>query len=210
MPSCRPAPRKLIVLDRDGVINHDSDQFIKSPDEWRPIPGSLEAIARLNHAGFRVVVATNQSGVGRGLLDIATLNAIHEQDARALAQVGGRVDAVFFCPHTADSQCRVPQAEAGHAAGDRRPLQRRDGRRAVRRRQRLRDLQAAADAVGAQPMLVLTGKGEKTLREGRLPEEHGDLSRPRVRRVGVAGGRLTSTRRMVSALRSIAVRCCSS
>jgi len=69
---------KLIVLDRDGVINHDSDQFIKTPEEWRPIPGSLEAVARLNHAGFRVVVATNQSGVGRGLLDIAMLNAVHE------------------------------------------------------------------------------------------------------------------------------------
>ena len=68
---------KLIVLDRDGVINHDSEQFIKSPDEWRPIPGSLEAIARLNHAGYRVVVATNQSGIGRGLFDMATLNAIH-------------------------------------------------------------------------------------------------------------------------------------
>ena len=95
---------RLIILDRDGVINHDSDQFIKSPDEWRPIPGSLEAVARLNHAGYRVVVATNQSGVGRGLLDITTLNAIHERMHKALAQVGGRVDAIFFCPHSADSQ----------------------------------------------------------------------------------------------------------
>ena len=76
---------KLIILDRDGVINHDSDQFIKSPDEWRPIPGSLEAIARLNHAGFRVVVATNQSGIGRGLFDMATLNAIHDKMHKALA-----------------------------------------------------------------------------------------------------------------------------
>ena len=92
---------KLIVLDRDGVINHDSAQFIKSPDEWRPIPGSLEAIARLNHAGFRVVVATNQSGIGRGLFDMATLNAIHEKMHKALALVGGRIDALFYCPHTA-------------------------------------------------------------------------------------------------------------
>ena len=107
---------KLIVLDRDGVINHDSDQFIKSPDEWRPIPGSLEAIARLNHAGYRVVVATNQSGIGRGLFDMATLNAIHEKMHRALAQVGGRIDAVFFCPHTGDSQLRCRKPQARHAA----------------------------------------------------------------------------------------------
>jgi D-glycero-D-manno-heptose 1,7-bisphosphate phosphatase len=159
---------KLIVLDRDGVINHDSDQFIKSPDEWRPIPGSLEAIARLNHAGYRVIVATNQSGVGRGLFDMGTLNAIHEKMHRALAQVGGRIDAVFFCPHTADAacECRKPKPgllrEAGHrfnvdmsgvpVVGD-----------------GLRDLQAA-EAVGAQPMLVLTGKGERTLREGAFPK----------------------------------------
>src|SRR5450432_487092 len=89
---------KLIVLDRDGVINYDSDQYIKSPEEWRPIPGSLEAIARLNHAGFRVVVATNQSGLGRGLFDMAMLIAIYDKMYKALAQVGGRIDAVFYCP----------------------------------------------------------------------------------------------------------------
>lgn len=94
---------KLIVLDRDGVINFDSDQFIKSPEEWKPIPGSLEAIARLNEAGWRVVVASNQSGVGRGLFDMDTLNAINEKMTKALAQVGGRLDAIFFCPHPADS-----------------------------------------------------------------------------------------------------------
>src|SRR6187399_2872693 len=87
---------KLIVLDRDGVINHDSEQFIKSPDEWRAIPRSLEAISRLNHAGYRVVVATNQSGIGRGLFDMAMLNAIHEKMHKALAHVGGRLDAIFF------------------------------------------------------------------------------------------------------------------
>ena len=159
---------KLIVLDRDGVINHDSDQFIKSPDEWRPIPGSLEAIARLNHAGFRVVVATNQSGVGRGLLDFATLNAIHDKMHRALAQAGGRVDAVFYCPHTADSrcECRKPKAGMLQEIGVRFNVGMAgvpcvgDG---------LRDLQAA-DTVGAQPMLVLTGKGEKTLRDGGFPK----------------------------------------
>jgi D-glycero-D-manno-heptose 1,7-bisphosphate phosphatase len=159
---------RLIVLDRDGVINHDSEQFIKSPDEWRPIPGSLEAIARLNHAGYRVVVATNQSGVGRGLLDFATLNAIHDKMHRALAHVGGRIDAIFYCPHTADSRCECRKPKAGmlleigvrfnvDMAGV--PVVG-DG---------LRDLQAA-ELVGAQPMLVLTGKGEKTLRDGGFPK----------------------------------------
>jgi D-glycero-D-manno-heptose 1,7-bisphosphate phosphatase len=151
---------KLIILDRDGVINHDSDQYIKSPEEWRPIPGSLEAIARLDQWGYRVVVATNQSGVGRGLFDMDTLNAIHDKMIRAAAQAGGRIEAVFFCPHTnADKcACRKPKpgmlkeiAQRYHvdltgvpAVGD-----------------SLRDLQAAA-AVGARPLLVLTGKGKKT------------------------------------------------
>jgi len=159
---------KVIVLDRDGVINHDSDQFIKSPDEWRPIPGSLEAVARLNHAGFRVVVATNQSGVGRGLLDIATLNAIHERMHKALAQAGGRIDAIFYCPHTADSQCECRKPKPG--------MLEEIGRRFNVDMTGIpcvgdspRDL-AAAEAVGAQPMLVLTGKGEKTLREGGFPK----------------------------------------
>ncbi|MDD2929853.1 MAG: D-glycero-beta-D-manno-heptose 1,7-bisphosphate 7-phosphatase, partial [Sideroxydans sp.] len=103
---------KLIILDRDGVINYDSDQFIKSPDEWKPIPGSLEAIARLNQEGYRVVVATNQSGIGRGLFDMPTLNAIHDKMHKSLAQVGGRIDAIFFCPHTneADCSCRKPKS----------------------------------------------------------------------------------------------------
>src|ERR1700751_4668248 len=89
---------KLIVLDRDGVINRRGDQFTKPPHQWRPIPGSLEAIARLNHAGFRVVVATNQSGIGRGLFDMAALNAIHEKMHRALALAGGRIDRLFYLP----------------------------------------------------------------------------------------------------------------
>ena len=160
-------PLKLIVLDRDGVINHDSDQFIKSPDEWRPIPGSLEAIARLNQAGYRVVVATNQSGVGRGLFGMTTLTEIHEKMFKSLNQVGGRIDAVFYCPHAADSNCdcRKPKPgmfeEIGHRFGvvlDDVPAIG-DG---------LRDLQAAS-AAGARPILVLTGKGEKTHSTGNLP-----------------------------------------
>jgi D-glycero-D-manno-heptose 1,7-bisphosphate phosphatase len=159
---------RLIILDRDGVINHDSDHFIKSPDEWAPIPGSLEAIARLNHAGYRVVVATNQSGVGRGLLDFSTLSAIHDKMHRALAHVGGRVDAIFYCPHTAESrcECRKPKAGMLREIGVRFNV---DMAGVACIGDGLRDLQAA-HAVGAQPMLVLTGKGEKTLREGGFPQ----------------------------------------
>jgi D-glycero-D-manno-heptose 1,7-bisphosphate phosphatase len=159
---------KLIILDRDGVINYDSDQFIKSPDEWRPIPGSVEAIARLNHAGFRVVVATNQSGLGRGLFDMATLIAIHEKMHKALAGAGGRIDAVFYCPHTADSgcDCRKPRAGMFIEIGQRFGVEL-TGVPCVG--DSVRDLQAA-DTVGAQPILVLTGKGEKTLREGAFPK----------------------------------------
>jgi len=158
---------KLVILDRDGVINHDSDRFIKNPDEWKPIPGSLEAIARFNQAGYRVVIATNQSGIGRGLFDMAMLNTIHDKLYRALAQVGGRIDALFYCPHAADlnCQCRKPRPGMLEEIGRRfnSPLQ---GVPAIG--DALRDLEAAA-AVGAQPMLVLTGKGKRTHETGGLP-----------------------------------------
>ena len=159
---------KLVILDRDGVINEDSDQFIKNTTEWKPIPGSLEAIAKLNHAGDRVVVASNQSGIGRGLLDMGALNAINDKMYRVLAQVGGRIDALFYCPHAADANCDCRKPKAGMfidisqrfnvdlagvpSVGD-----------------SLRDLQAAATA-GAQPILVLTGKGAKSQTAGGLPE----------------------------------------
>jgi D-glycero-D-manno-heptose 1,7-bisphosphate phosphatase len=159
---------KLIVLDRDGVVNFDSDQFIKSPDEWKPIPGSLEAIARLNQAGYRVVLATNQSGIGRGLFDMATLNAIHDKMHKALAQVGGRIDALFFCPHAADSKCECRKPKPGMFEEiSKRFNMELDGVPAIG--DSLRDLQAAV-ALGAQPILVRTGKGEKTLASGNLPE----------------------------------------
>ena len=158
---------KLIVLDRDGVINHDSDQFIKSPDEWRPIPGSLEAIARLNHAGYRVIVATNQSGVGRGLFDMGTLNAIHEKMHRALAQVGGRIEAVYYCPDTAESESTYRKPAPGMLLDALRRF-RVAPDAAVMIGDSLRDLQAA-EAVGCQPVLVLTGNGRDTLRDGGLP-----------------------------------------
>src|SRR5688572_16338656 len=104
---------KLVILDRDGVINYDRHDFIKSPDEWRPLPGSLEAITKLNHAGYQVVLATNQSGVGRGLFEVSTLNAIHDRMHRALAQMGGRIDAIFFCPHAQDVNCACRKPKAG-------------------------------------------------------------------------------------------------
>lgn len=159
---------QLIILDRDGVINFDSDQFIKSPDEWKPIPGSLEAIARLNQAGYRVVVSTNQSGVGRGLFDMPTLNAIHDKMHKACALVGARIDAVFFCPHTADSHCHCRKPKAGmlEEIAERYNISL-SGVPAVG--DSLRDLQSAA-TVGAQPYLVLTGKGTKTQATGGLPE----------------------------------------
>ena len=157
---------KLVILDRDGVINYDSPSYIKSPDEWKPIPRSLDAIARLTQADYRVVVATNQSGVGRGLIDMATLNAIHDKMHRAVGQAGGRIDAVFYCPHAMEANCGCRKPKPG--------LLEDIGRRFNTSLtdvpcigDQLRDLQSAA-TVGAQPILVLTGKGAKTQREGGL------------------------------------------
>ena len=159
---------KLVILDRDGVINFDSDHFIKSPAEWKPIPGSLDAIARLTQAGYRVVVASNQSGIDRGLFDMDTLNDIHDKMHRAVRTAGGRIDAIFYCPHSADSRCNCRKPKPGmferiagcfntdlagtYAVGD-----------------SLRDLQAAV-AAGARPVLVLSGKGRNTQKENQIPE----------------------------------------
>ena len=160
---------KLVILDRDGVINFDSDQYIKSPAEWRPIPGSIEAIARLNQRGFRIAVATNQSGIGRGLFDMATLNAINDKMMEMVFRQGGRIDAVFFCPHTAVENCGCRKPKTGlleeiaarfHTelkgvpfVGD-----------------SLKDLETA-EAVGAQPVLVLTGKGKATKDAAAMPRK---------------------------------------
>lgn len=158
---------KLIILDRDGVINQDSDAFIKSPAEWIPIPGSLEAIARLNQAGYRVVVATNQSGVARGLFNILTLNAIHQKLHTAAQQVGAEVDAIFFCPHAAaeDCDCRKPRPGMLHTIARRFDTSLK-GVPTVG--DSLRDLQAGF-MVGCVPYLVLTGKGQITQAKGGLP-----------------------------------------
>jgi len=152
---------KLVILDRDGVINHDSDNYIKSEDEWIPIDGSLEAIAALNQAGYRVVVATNQSGLGRGLFDIDTLNAMHNKMHQALKAVGARVEAIFFCPHTPEDSCDCRKPKAGMLQQiAHRFFTELEGVPVIGDSKR--DLDAALE-VGAQPILVLTGKGQKTL-----------------------------------------------
>jgi D-glycero-D-manno-heptose 1,7-bisphosphate phosphatase len=148
---------KLVILDRDGTINQDSDDYIKSPEEWIPLPGALEAIARLNHAGWQVVVASNQSGLGRGLFDMATLNAMHAKMNKHLSAVGGRIDAVFFCPHGPEDKCpcRKPLPGLFEQIGERLGMDLK-GTHVVG--DSLRDLQAGV-AVGCTPHLVHTGKG---------------------------------------------------
>ena len=158
---------KLIILDRDGVINEDSDDFIKSPEEWIPIQGSPEAISLLNRAGWIVAVATNQSGVGRGLFDLATLDSIHTKMLSVISRYQASIDYLAWCPHSPDDGCHCRKPRPGlykeisthfkieldqiPVIGDSK-----------------RDLEAAV-AVGARPILVLSGKGKRTLREGNLP-----------------------------------------
>jgi D-glycero-D-manno-heptose 1,7-bisphosphate phosphatase len=152
---------KLVILDRDGVINQDSANFIKNPNEWIPIAGSLEAIALLNQSGFRVAVATNQSGVSRGLFDMVTLNSIHDKMHREVAQLGGRIDAIFYCPHSAEENCdcRKPKTGMIKEIGKRFSV---ELNQVAAVGDALRDLQAFEKA-GCQPILVLTGKGQATL-----------------------------------------------
>ena len=149
-------PMKLIILDRDGTINEDRDDFVKSADEWVPLPGALEAIARLNHAGWHTVVATNQSGLGRGTFDMATLNAMHLKMNQLLAKQGGRIDAVFFCPHGPEQTCtcRKPLPGLFVQIGERFGASLHDVPVVG---DTLRDLQAGV-AVGCKPHLVRTGK----------------------------------------------------
>ncbi len=150
---------KLVILDRDGTINQDSDDYVKSADEWIALPDALEAIARLNHAGWHVVVASNQSGLGRGLFDVAALNAMHTKMHKQLAAVGGRIDAVFYCPHSPEEtcNCRKPLPGLYEQIGERYGMDL-NGVHTVG--DSLRDLQAGA-AVGCATHLVYTGKGEK-------------------------------------------------
>lgn len=162
---------KLVILDRDGIVNEDSEDFIKSSDEWIPLAGSLEAIARLNHAGWHVVIASNQSGLGRGLFDVAALNAMHAKMHKLLAAHGGRIDAVFYCPHAPDEgcQCRKPLPGLYRQIAERYGI---DLAGVPVVGDSVRDLQAAA-AVGCAPHLVLTGKSADIAREPGAPLPEG-------------------------------------
>lgn len=158
---------KLVILDRDGTINRASDQFVKSPEEWQPLPGALEAIGRLNHAGYHVVLATNQSGLGRGLFDVAALNSVHAHMLKAMAVYGARIDAVFYCPHAPDENCHCRKPEPGL-------LEQIAQRYGVSLAgvpyvgDSLRDMQAAA-AAGCAPHLVCTGRHPELAGQTQAP-----------------------------------------
>jgi len=160
---------KLLILDRDGVINYDSDEYVKTVDEWQPIPGSIEAIAQLSKAGFTIAVATNQSGLARGYFSPETLHLMHSKMRHLVAEQGGHIDHIEYCPHGPDDGCECrkplpgmintildtyPEAEANnvYVVGD-----------------SLRDLEAGI-AAGCKPLLVRTGKGERTITKGGLPD----------------------------------------
>ena len=159
---------KLVILDRDGVINHDSDNYIRTVDEWQPLPGSIEAIARLSKAGFDICVATNQSGLARCYFDLSTLNLMHHKMTQLVEEQGGRIDKIEYCPHSPDDNCFCrkplpgmyqhilscyPDIDPGkvYVVGD-----------------SLRDLEAA-EVAGCPSILVKTGKGNRTLSKGGIP-----------------------------------------
>lgn len=160
---------KLIILDRDGVINYDSDEYIKTEEEWTPIPGSLEAIAKLTHEGYHVVVISNQAGLARGKITLENLNRIHRKMHTLVSQYGGKIEAIFFCPHGPDDQCDCRKPKPGlfkeiskrlHA-----PL---DGVIVIG--DKLSDIQAAL-FVGAKPVLVKTGYGQQFIDAGEVPDD---------------------------------------
>jgi D-glycero-D-manno-heptose 1,7-bisphosphate phosphatase len=147
---------KLVILGRDGILNHYREGHVTDPAEWSPIPGALEAVARINHAGWHVVVATNQAGIGRGMIDMAAVNAVHAHMYRQLSLQGGRIDAVFFCPHTPEDDCDCRKPRPGMMLD----IARRYGADLAQVPMvgdTVRDLQAA-QAAGCEPHLVLSGR----------------------------------------------------
>ncbi|MDR3411249.1 MAG: D-glycero-beta-D-manno-heptose 1,7-bisphosphate 7-phosphatase [Formivibrio sp.] len=158
---------KLLVLDRDGVINEDSPDFIKTPEEWQAIPGSLDAISALYRAGWSIVVASNQSAIGRGMITVETLNRIHAKMHRAVANAGGHIDAVFFCPHEPGDHCdcRKPKPGLLHEIARRYHIL---PMHMIMVGDSKRDLEAVA-ALDGLPILVRTGKGAATEEAGSLP-----------------------------------------
>src|SRR3954468_17813894 len=183
---------KLVITGRDGILNFFRTDHVKAPEEWQPIPGALEAVARLNHAGWHVVVATNQSGIGRGMIDMTSVNAVHQHMMKLLAEKGGRIDAVFFCPHTATEhcECRKPLPGLMRDIGDRYGVDLADVPMVC---DTLRDLQAA-QAAGCAPHLVRTGRAriadeaviEQWRREVPATIVHDDLAAFAVHLIGVA------------------------
>lgn len=168
---------RLAILDRDGVINHDSSGYINDPGEWEPIPGSLEAIARLCRADYRVVVVTNQSGVGRGLFTLDMMNKINARMFELVRRKGGEVDALLFCPHAPEAGCECRKPKPGMFLELARRLKvNLAGIPAVG--DSMRDLEAAI-AAGAQPVLVRTGNGGQTEQQAAAGED------PRLRAVPV-------------------------
>ena len=172
---------RLIILDRDGVINEDRDDYVKSADEWIPLPGSLEAIALLNQAGYQIAIATNQSGLARGYFSINDLHAMHNKMDKLLQPLGGKIDSIFFCPHTDASACDCRKPAPGLMKEIALRYKKLDSTQPLLGvpivGDSLRDLQAGV-TLGASPHLVLTGKGQKTVAKGNLPEStqiHADL-----------------------------------
>ena len=173
---------KLIILGRDGILNHYRDDHVKSPDEWLPIDGALEAVSRLNHVGWHTVVATNQAGIGRGMIDMASINAVHAEMNRKLLAQGGRLDAVFFCPHTPEEQCvcRKPLPGMMLDIGRRYGV---DLAQVLMVADTVRDIQAAV-AAGCEPHLVLSGRAsalsedalQQVLAAATRTQVHADLA----------------------------------
>ncbi|HEV7165462.1 MAG TPA: D-glycero-beta-D-manno-heptose 1,7-bisphosphate 7-phosphatase [Gammaproteobacteria bacterium] len=165
---------KLVILDRDGVINQESDAYIKSPEEWFSLPGSLEAIARLHKNGYTVVVASNQSGVGRGYFTLDTLAAIHGRLRREVEAAGGKIDGIFFCPHRPEDNCdcRKPKTGLFKQISERYKV---DLRGVPMIGDTARDI-IAARAMGCRPILVLTGRGHQALEALPDVEHYADLA----------------------------------
>ncbi len=165
---------RLVILDRDGVINQESDAFIKTPEEWIPLPGSLAAIARLTQAGFTVVVASNQSGLARGLFDLKALEAIHARMQAEVAKFGGKIDGIFYCPHGPDDgcDCRKPKAGLFTQISEHYKIGLKD---VPAIGDAGRDV-AAAQSVGARAILVLTGRGREALLALPHVEHYADLA----------------------------------
>lgn len=161
---------KLIILDRDGVINYDSKEYIKSPEEWNPIPGSLEAIANLNRAGYTVTVCTNQSGLGRGLFNSEKLNEIHAKMHKLVQQAGGFITAIYYCPHSPTDNCECRKPKPKMILDICKKFNIDDLKDVILVGDSSRDLEAINSA-GGIPILVETGNGKETIAKGNLPSK---------------------------------------